>query len=78
MASSAPSTAITASSHVKIYPNGYRALDAIDLLVHEGEIFGPLGPNGAGKRTTLRILATLLRPTRGTLRINGLDVVRGE
>jgi ABC-2 type transport system ATP-binding protein len=50
------------------------ALEKIDLEVQEGEIFGVLGPNGAGKTTTIRILSTLLLPTRGWAKVNGFDV----
>ncbi len=50
------------------------ALDAIDLNVEEGEVYGFIGPNGAGKTTTLRILTTLLQPTSGIARIAGHDV----
>jgi len=53
-----------------------RALDALDLEVREAEFFGFLGPNGAGKTTTVHILATLLKPGRGTARVAGYDVVR--
>jgi len=53
-----------------------RALDGLDLDVGEAEFFGFLGPNGAGKTTTVHILATLLRPTRGSARIARHDVVR--
>ena len=52
------------------------AVDGIDLEVRPGEIFGFLGPNGAGKSTTVRMLTTLLKPTAGTARIAGFDVVR--
>jgi daunorubicin resistance ABC transporter ATP-binding subunit len=52
-----------------------RALDGVDLDVRPGELLGLLGPNGAGKTTLVRILATLLRPTAGTVRIFGADVV---
>jgi ABC-2 type transport system ATP-binding protein len=51
------------------------AVDAIDLEVKAGEFFGFLGPNGAGKTTTIRMLTTLLRPSRGQARIAGNDVV---
>jgi ABC-2 type transport system ATP-binding protein len=52
----------------------FTAVDAIDLRVPKGELFGFLGPNGAGKTTTLRMIAGILRPTAGTVRISGLDV----
>jgi sodium transport system ATP-binding protein len=50
------------------------ALCGLDLDCRRGEIYGMLGPNGAGKTTTLRVLATLLAPTSGTARIDGVDV----
>ena len=51
------------------------AVDGLNLTIKEGEIFGLLGPNGAGKTTTLSMLATLLKPTSGTARVNGYDVI---
>jgi ABC-2 type transport system ATP-binding protein len=53
-----------------------RAVDGIDLEVRRGSVYGLLGPNGAGKTTTMRVLATLLRPDRGSARVLGHDVVR--
>jgi ABC-2 type transport system ATP-binding protein len=52
----------------------FTAVDAIDLFVPAGELFGFLGPNGAGKTTTLRVIAGILRPTAGTVRIAGIDI----
>lgn len=52
------------------------ALDGVTLSVEAGEFVTLVGPNGAGKTTLLRILATLLRPTSGTVRIAGLDSAR--
>jgi sodium transport system ATP-binding protein len=49
------------------------ALDHLSFRAEPGEVFGLLGPNGAGKTTALRILATLLKPTAGSARINGFD-----
>jgi ABC-2 type transport system ATP-binding protein len=59
-------------------PNGTTlpAVDGVDLAVQEGEVYGFLGPNGAGKTTLVRMLVTLLRPTRGTARVGGSDIVR--
>ena len=54
----------------------FTAVDALDLTVPRGELFGFLGPNGAGKTTTMRMLAGILRPTSGTVKIAGLDVWR--
>jgi ABC-2 type transport system ATP-binding protein len=53
-----------------------RAVDAVDLSVARGTVFGMLGPNGAGKTTTVRMLATLLAPTEGSATVLGHDIVR--
>jgi len=54
------------------------AVDSVSFSVREGEVFGFLGPNGAGKTTTISILSCLVRPTSGTARICGVDVVRNS
>ena len=62
---------------VKVYGKGdkaTRAVDGISFEVPEGMLFGLLGPNGAGKTTTIRVLATLLVATSGTVRVAGIDV----
>ncbi|MGE3076483.1 MAG: ABC transporter ATP-binding protein [Dehalococcoidia bacterium] len=51
------------------------ALHPLDLSIQPGEIFGLLGPNGSGKTTTLRVLATLIKPTTGSASVLGHDVV---
>jgi len=50
------------------------ALNNLNLTIEEGDCFGFIGPNGAGKTTTIKILATLLKPTRGQAMINGMTV----
>ena len=52
------------------------AVDSVDLSVSRGEIYGFLGPNGAGKSTTVRMLITLLMPTKGRAFVGGKDVVQ--
>jgi len=52
------------------------AVDDLNLTIKDGDIFGFIGPNGAGKTTTMRILVTLLEPTRGSAFINGLNVTK--
>ena len=52
------------------------ALDALDLEIADGEVFGYLGPNGAGKSTTIALLLGLIRPTSGEAQIFGMDVRR--
>jgi len=50
------------------------AVDHLNLIIEEGEIFGLLGPNGAGKTTTILMLTTVIRPTEGTATVAGFDV----
>ncbi|MBV8150258.1 MAG: ATP-binding cassette domain-containing protein, partial [Candidatus Eremiobacteraeota bacterium] len=89
--SDATSAAIEVNGVAKSFPKGYsltsflkvfgkreeraEVLHDVNLEVRTGEIFGLLGPNGAGKTTLLKILATLLLPDRGSVRIAGVDAV---
>jgi ABC-2 type transport system ATP-binding protein len=59
------------------YPGGKLALKDVDLEIGAG-MFGLLGPNGAGKTSLIRILATLLKPTAGTVRVDDLDLDRNR
>ena len=52
-----------------------RAVDGLELNVRAGEFYALLGPNGAGKTTTLRMIAGLLRPDAGTIRVTGIDAL---
>ncbi|HSH97328.1 MAG: ABC transporter ATP-binding protein [Methylophilaceae bacterium] len=52
----------------------FNALNGIDLSIEQGEFFGLLGPNGAGKSTLINIMAGLLKPTSGSLKVLGYDV----
>jgi ABC-2 type transport system ATP-binding protein len=52
----------------------FTAVNAVDLDVPRGELFGFLGPNGAGKTTTLRMIAGILRPSSGSVRIANIDL----
>ena len=79
--------AISVRDLVKVFPShmhlfmpardgGRQVLQGMNLEVRAGEILGLLGPNGAGKTTLLEILATLLLPTSGEVRLGGFDVVQ--
>lgn len=74
---------VTGSSELAIETEGLqkhfgetKAVDGVDLAVKRGMVYGVLGPNGAGKTTVIRMLATLLRPTGGTARVFGHDIVK--
>ena len=57
----------------KTYANGNHALKDVNLTLKNG-IFGLLGPNGAGKSTLMKILVTLMKPSQGTVTVNGMDL----
>ncbi|MGC8729500.1 MAG: ABC transporter ATP-binding protein [Elusimicrobiales bacterium] len=53
----------------------FTAVDSVNLDIKEGEVFGFLGPNGAGKTTTVKIISGILKPTSGSVSIDGIDVI---
>jgi sodium transport system ATP-binding protein len=64
---------IEVESLSKFFP-GVRAVDNVSFRANPGEVFGLLGPNGAGKTTTLRMLLSILTPSSGRIRIDGIDI----
>lgn len=63
----------------KVYGRGqdaFTAVDSVTLSVPGGQVLGLLGPNGAGKTTTIKMMASLIEPTSGTMRLNGFDVAK--
>ena len=52
------------------------AVNEINLKINQGELFALLGTNGAGKTTTIKMLSTLILPTDGEIKINGLDIIK--
>lgn len=77
VATSASSEAVETRALSKVYRDFWgrdkvRALDALDLTIHRGEVFGLLGPNGSGKSTTIKLLLGLIFPTAGTASVLGM------
>jgi len=66
---------IEIESLTKVYRDGTQAIKNLCLCVPTGSILGFLGPNGAGKTTTIRLILGLLRPTSGSIQVNGFDPV---
>ena len=67
---------LTVSRLCKTYASGLHALQDVDLEIRRGEIFALLGPNGAGKTTLIGTICGTVRPTSGTVTIDGHDIVR--
>ncbi|USQ14469.1 ABC transporter ATP-binding protein [Legionella lytica] len=68
--------AISINALQKIYENGFKALEDINLEIRQGEIFALLGPNGAGKTTLINAICGIVQPTHGTVTISGYDNIR--
>jgi ABC-type multidrug transport system ATPase subunit len=76
MAASGPPEPAIRVEHLTKRFGSLVAVDDLSFEVGRGQIFGLLGSNGAGKTTTLKVLTGLLRPDRGTARVDGVDVLR--
>ena len=68
--------AISISNLTKTYANGQHALKDVSLEIRPGEIFALLGPNGAGKTTLISIVCGIVRPTSGSVLVDGHDIRR--
>ena len=69
------SNQITIKNLAKIYDNGFSALRDINLEIQKGEIFAMLGPNGAGKTTLISIICGIVKPTSGTVLVEGFNII---
>ena len=67
---------ISVKNLTKIYPNGKKANDSLDIQVNTGETIGIIGPNGAGKTTLVRQMLGLLKPSEGYIEILGKNIAR--
>jgi len=70
--------AVRVENLVKRYGNGVVAVNDVSFTIKEGEIFGLLGPNGAGKTTIIKVLTTLLSPTKGNVEVLGYGRTRDD
>ena len=66
--------ALSIKNLTKIYSNGFKALDGIDLTVNSGDFYSLLGPNGAGKTTVIAIVCSLVNKTMGNIRVFDHDI----
>jgi ABC-2 type transport system ATP-binding protein len=69
-----PPPSVTIAGLTKTYASGHQALKRVDLEIRKGEIFALLGPNGAGKTTLIGIICGIVKPSGGSVLINGLDI----
>ena len=71
-----PAAPLVAVENLTVSYGKTLAVRGLSFAIPRGEVFGFIGPNGAGKTSTIKVLATLLKPTSGRVRVAGLDVVR--
>ncbi len=74
ISSTSPDTILSIVGLSKTYASGHQALKGVDLDIRRGEIFALLGPNGAGKTTLIGAVCGLVRPTGGTIKVDGKDI----
>ena len=67
---------ITINNLSKVYDNGFKALREVNLEVKQGEILAMLGPNGAGKTSLISIICGIVKPSSGTVTIDGFDIIK--
>jgi len=60
----------------KVYSNGFKALDSVNLSIKRGEILALLGPNGAGKTTLISIICGIVNPSSGAVTVDGYDIIK--
>jgi len=60
----------------KVYNNGFKALNNINLQINKGEIFAMLGPNGAGKTSLISIICGIVKPTSGKITVENFDIIK--
>jgi ABC-2 type transport system ATP-binding protein len=76
MSSSAPDPAFVRIENLVVRYGKTLAVRDLSLSIPKGEVFGFIGPNGAGKTSTIKVLATLLKPSAGTVTVGGVDVLQ--
>ena len=67
---------ITINNLSKVYDNGFKALNDVNLEVKQGEILAMLGPNGAGKTSLISIICGTVKPSSGTVTIDNFDIIK--
>ena len=67
---------IEINSLSKVYDNGFKALNNINLQINKGEIFAMLGPNGAGKTSLISIICGIVKPTSGKITVENFDIIK--
>ncbi len=74
--STAEDLVLEVQSLYKVFEDGFEALKDINLTIRRGEIFALLGPNGAGKTTLISIICGIVKPSSGSVRVDGFDIIR--